>query len=169
MIQRVRWIVQGLLLCVLCATSLGASAEAGNGLISYELVPSSPEPNTAFTLHIVYSPPYFLDYNGTSVSIQNSDIIVTLDLFMAGCPPLLPCDYEVNIPIDGLPSGSYSMHIVDADDDPPLDTAFTFIIGAPASVSVPALSLGMQGLLAIMILLVSLAIGISGRNRKNTA
>lgn len=162
-------VIQGALLCMLCMlciTPLGVSAGNDNGLISYQLVPSNPQPNTPFTLHIVYAPPYLLDYNNTSVAIQNNDVIVTLDLFITGCPPLLPCDHEVNIPIEGLPSGFYNIYIVDADDDPPLDTTFAFTIGTPALSYVPTLSLGMKAILFALTLFVALVIGFRATSAK---
>lgn len=141
---------------ILIYAILGTPVHAGanSDLIhSYELVPANPAPNTPFELRIVYDNALLIDGNDTSVTIDGSDVVVAVGFIFNICPPLQPCPPELTgeIPIPGLPTGSYHMHIMDSDGTPPFDASIDFIVGSAPPAAIPTLSESMMAMLFLLL------------------
>ncbi len=142
---------------LLCAISSG-TVHAGDNtdlIHSYELVPANPAPNMPFELHVVYENGLLIDDDQTSVTIDGSDIAVAVGFVFNICPPLQPCPPELTgeIAIPGLPSGTYHMHIVDSDGNPPFDASIDFTVGNPPAAAIPTLGHAKMAILALLLVL----------------
>jgi hypothetical protein len=154
------------LLCAISSATVHAGGNTGP-ILSYELVPADPAPNTPFELRIVYQSLLFLDGNDISVAIDGNTIAVTLGFFFNTCPPLHPCPPELtgDITIPGLPSGAYHMHIVDSDGVPPFDESIDFVVGNPSATAIPTLDPTKMAILALLLILAGAVAARSPRGR----
>lgn len=140
---------------LLCAISSGTvhAGDNTNGIYSYELIPAKPAPGEPFTLHIWHSDELALDRSETSIHVAGGEITITLGFFLAGCPPLLFCDIESTVPIDGLPEGAYRLHMLDDDGSPPFDAFLDFTVGNPPAAAIPTLGHAKMAILALLLVL----------------
>lgn len=147
--QAQRW----MLAIFLLGSASAWSGENSDLIYTYEVVPANPAPNTPFALRLTYDDgALVIDSNATHVSIDGNEINVTVGFLLGYCPPIILCPPhpEANLPIPGLPTGLYRMHIVDDDGSPPFDASINFAIGNPPAVAAPTLSLMTKGILLFM-------------------